>query len=123
MPDKPFEPFVRFSNLRDILAELETDRVRVIATRIDEVIERGKTAGSGKIDGLAAYDKKDGGKDCGTDGKEGKENSEGKETCDPDGSIVIYGDPANLDFDRMATLRTVKAARLERLLTKETPVI
>lgn len=123
MPEKGFEPFVRFSNMRDVLAELEADRIKTIAARIDEIMERARTAGARKVDGLAAYDKKDGGKDCGTDGKEGKEESEGKESCDPNGSIVIYGDPANLEFERMASLRTVKAARLERLLSGEKPII
>ncbi len=116
-------PFVQFRNMRDILAELEESRVNEIATKVDELIRTSLRAGRAKLDGLAGYDKKDGGKDCGKDGKEGKDESEGKETCDPDGSSFIYGDPARVDQGALATVTARNAARLQALLAGASPVI
>jgi len=117
------EPFVQFKNMRDILAELEESRFSEIATRVVDLIRASSSAGRQKADGLLAYDKKDGGKDCGTDGKEGKEESDTKETCDPDGSELIYGDPTVVTPSLLGAAVARQTARLQALLSGASPII
>lgn len=112
------EPLVGFKNMRDILRELEDERSAAITSKVSELIDRSRAASpSNKIDGLAGHDKKDGGKDCGTDGKEGKESDTGKESCDPEFAESLYGDPAAIDLELLARAQAVKAERLRQLLS------
>lgn len=117
--------FIRFPNMRDILAELEESRATQIANKIEELIRNNTNADrSIKLDGFAGNGKKDGGKDCGTDGKEGKEDSEGKESCDPEGDfLLIYGDPAKISTALLNAAVARQAARLNSLLAGDNVII
>lgn len=123
MSEREIKPLVDFKNMRDILRELEDSRAEEISTKVADLIVLSRNVGSaGKIDGLASQDKKDGGKDCGTDGKEGKEDSEGKETCDPEGAELIFGDPARIDRGLLSRLSAIKEGRLQDRLRSERPI-
>jgi hypothetical protein len=125
MSENLVKMFIDFRNLRDILTGLEEDRVRTISNRITEVIEKARVGpGAVKADGLAGMDKKDGGKDCGKDGKDAKEGSDDKEASDPEGDFLsIYGDPAILDRQAMDVVIALKAVRLKSFLASKKPIM
>ncbi|MFD0772837.1 hypothetical protein ACFQZ2_02750 [Streptomonospora algeriensis] len=123
MPSKKPEPLVGFKNMRDILHELENERLETITSKVDELVDAGRRASaSRKLDGLAGADKKDGGKDCGTDGKESSENGTGKEACDLPLSQFSYGDPGSIDRESLAQVEATKEQRTQSLLSRG-PVI
>jgi hypothetical protein len=126
MSEEPIETFIKFKDMRDILRDLEEQRVTEISTKIDELIKAGKEAQvTQKLDGMAMHDKKDGGKDCGKDVKDGKEGCDGKEACDPEilEFTSIYGDPNNLDVNKLNAIIAMKSVRLDHLLGSKKPII
>lgn len=124
MAENEFETLIEFPDLRDILGELDGERATAITTRINELVEAALVENTQKLDGLHGYDKKDGGKDCGTDGKEEKETSDDKETCDlPEDYYFRFGDPSDLDTNRMSAVLEAKAGRLLNLLSSDNPIM